>query len=374
MKPLDANQAGGAATPVVLHYTGAVNDRGGVMSVIRALSGADRFACLLGVNPGFVQHTKPPLPTLVLPEITGEVINFRTFWRSRAVATAVRAWLGEDERRVFHAHSRAGLVVALELVRRGERRVLVSVHCYGRQRWFYRWAASRLGGRLYWLSPAMKRHYGVADNGDAWSQCIPGAVPASLLAQGQRPRERTGVLRLGGVGALVPWKGWHLLLAALAALPAAQRERIRFAHIGAPGNAAAEQRYAAELKAQTHQLGLDGCVEWRGQQSGAQALLAEIDCLVVASHNEPFSIAVLEAQAAGVPVLAADSGGAADLLVPNRTGWFFRSGRVTDLSRAIAQLLDERAWSGINLTPETIRPFTAPVIAERWARVYAASR
>lgn len=358
--------------PVVLHYTGAVNDRGGVMSVIRALASAGRFACVLGVNPGFQQHGNPPLPTLVLPEITGEVINLRTFWRSRAVASAVQAWLRADDRRVFHAHSRAGLVVALELVRRGERRVLASVHCYGRQRWFYRWAADRLGGRLYWLSPAMKRYYGVGDASGSWSQCIPGAVPAAILAQNHRRRERGNILRLGGVGALVPWKGWHLLLDALAALPSAQRERIRFTQIGAPGDSAAERRYAADLRTQTRQLGLDDCVEWRGQQLSAQALLAEIDCLVVASHNEPFSIAVLEAQAAGVPVLAADSGGASDLLVPHRTGWFFPSGKGSDLSRAIAHLLDDRTWSQIDLTPEAIRPFTAPVIAERWAQVYAA--
>lgn len=377
MKPSDMEQAnvtsGKASAPVVLHYTGAVNDRGGVMSVIRALADANRFDCILGVNPGFMQHGSPPLPTLVLPEITGEVINLRTFWRSRAVAQAVSGWLRADDRRVFHAHSRAGLVVALELARRGERRVFASVHCYGRQRWFYRAAAARLGGRLYWLSPAMKRYYGVGDDSDAWSQCIPGAVPASILTQGRRRRERGSVLRLGGVGALVPWKGWHLLLAALAALPAAQRERIRFSQIGAPGSSPSEQRYAADLRTQTHQLGLEGCVEWRGQQSSAQALLAEIDCLVVASHNEPFSIAVLEAQAAGVPVLAADSGGASDLLVPRRTGWFFQSDSVPALSRAIAQLLEDSAWSQIDLTPETLRPYTAPVIAERWMQVYAAS-
>ena len=35
-------------------------------------------------------------------------------------------------------------MVALWLARAGERRVVVSVHCYGRQRWFYRWAARQL--------------------------------------------------------------------------------------------------------------------------------------------------------------------------------------------------------------------------------------
>jgi glycosyltransferase involved in cell wall biosynthesis len=345
------------------------------MSVIRALAGADRFACILGVNPGFVPRSEAPLPALVLPEIAGETISLRTLWRSRAVARAVQVWLRADARRVFHAHSRAGLLVALELARRGERRVFASVHCYGRQRWFYRWAAARLGGRLYWLSPAMKRYYGIgiANAGEAWAHCIPGAVPVAALAPHPARRKREGILRLGGVGALVAWKGWHLVLAALAALPREQRDRIRFIHIGAPGDSPAEQRYAADLRAETERLGLAACVEWRGQQASAQALLAEIDCLVVASHNEPFSIAVLEAQAAAVPVLAANSGGAADLLVADRTGWFFQSDSATDLSRAIGLLLNESAWSRIDLSPETVRPYTAPVIAERWVKVYAAA-
>ena len=45
----------------VLHYTGADDDRGGVMSAVRALATADRFTCVLGVNPGFRQHRQPPL-------------------------------------------------------------------------------------------------------------------------------------------------------------------------------------------------------------------------------------------------------------------------------------------------------------------------
>ena len=131
--------------PVVLHYLGYDDDRGGIVSVIRALASTDRFACVLGVNPGFAQARAPALATLELPAIAGETISISTFLRARRVARAVRVWLAEDPARVFHGHSRAGLVVACWLARWGERRVVASVHCYGRQRWFYRWAARQLG-------------------------------------------------------------------------------------------------------------------------------------------------------------------------------------------------------------------------------------
>ena len=53
----------------VMHYTGANDDRGGVMSVLHALAGTGVFNCVLGVNPGFIQRRVPQLPSLVLPAI-----------------------------------------------------------------------------------------------------------------------------------------------------------------------------------------------------------------------------------------------------------------------------------------------------------------
>ena len=69
------------------------------------------------------------------PWIYGERISLGNFWCARSVALAVRRWLQAEPGRVFHGHSRAGLLVGLWLRLLGERRVVVSVHCYGRQRW-----------------------------------------------------------------------------------------------------------------------------------------------------------------------------------------------------------------------------------------------
>ena len=351
----------------VLHYLGYDDDRGGIVSVVRALAAADRFACVLGVNPGCVQRRAPALPVLDLPALRGEVIGPANAWRARATARAVQAWLRADRTRIFHGHSRAGLLVALWLDRFGEQRVVASVHCYGRQRWFYRLAARRLGSRLLWLSPAMKRHYGAGDG--SWEQCVPGCVPPSEPGP-RRLRSPDEPVHLVGAGALVRWKNWHLVCEALARLPAPVRRRWRFTHIGADDGSADARAYGAELRARTEQPDLRGLVTWRGEQAGSAALLAEADCLVVASRHEPFSVAMIEALAAGVPVLAADDGGACDLIRPGVNGWLFPAGDAPALAAQLQKLTEAAAWAQVAITPVELRRFSAPLVAGQWEEIY----
>ena len=354
--------------PTVLHYTGAENDRGGIVSVIRALATSDRCVSLMGVSSGGGQRRLPPLPTLELPRLDPEVLGLRTAWRALAVAREVRRWLAVDPGRVFHAHSRAGLLVACLLAAAGEARIVVSIHCYGRQRWFYRRAAWLLGSRLFWLSPAMKRHYGLG--GGDWSQCIPECVTPRAAVAESRPGP-DGNLRLGGIGLLVAWKRWHDVIAALAALPAGVRERVTFRHIGSADTSGPSRRYAEDLRARTAALGLSDRVSWLGEQPDSEAFLRTVDAVVVASQGEPFSLGLLEALRAGVPAVAADSGGAVDVLQEGESGWLFRTGDAGDLAGVIASLVTTDAVARVRITPETIRPFTVPVIAAQWAAVYA---
>jgi glycosyltransferase involved in cell wall biosynthesis len=346
-------------TPEVLHYVGYDEDGGGIISVVRALHGTGKFVCVLGMNPGAQQHREPALPVLELPRVDGEKISLRHFFRARPVAQAVQAWLRADPGRVFHGHSRAGLLVALWLDWFGERRVVVSVHCYGRQRWFYRWAARRLGRRLYWLSPAMREYYGAP--GRQWEQCTPGGVSASSVTLAQPVRD---CLRLGGIGARVRWKGWAHVIAALALLPPALRSRVTFTHIGG-GDAGC----SAALAAQAAAAGLASQVIFRGVEASSDALLGEIDALVVASENEPFSMAMLEALAAGVPVLAADSGGSLDLIQPGVNGALYRTGDAAALAAQLQLWLEQRpAWDRTRIRATSMG---IGQIATRWAKVYA---
>jgi glycosyltransferase involved in cell wall biosynthesis len=357
------------APPTVLHYTGYDDDRGGIMSVIGALAGAGEFECVLGVNPGFRARRFPALPPLALPRLAAEHLGFATLWRARSVAREVQAWLQADPARVFHGHSRAGLAVALRLHALGERRALATVHCYGRQRWFYRRAARRLTDRLHWLSPAMKRHYGLpVDPRDPWSGCLPGCVPER--APPPRIESSVTTLRLAGIGTLTRWKRWPLVLAALERLPAARRGHVVFRHIGGPDGSAASQACAGELRRETAARGLSAVVEWRGEQPSSDALLAESDALVVASEGEPFSVAMLEALFAGVPVIASDSGGAQDLIAPPVNGRLFRTGDATDLARAIDDVAGTVGRGGVAIDRPALRRFTATVSAAQHEAFY----
>ena len=274
-------------------------------------------------------------------------------------------WLRAATDRIFHGHSRAGLLVGLWLQALGQQRVVVSVHCYGHQRWFYRWAARRLGQRLFWLSPAMKRYYRIGD--DSWSQCIPGCTSLAPAAHRRRDWRSGGVLRLGGIGALVPWKRWDLVLTALRHLDPPTRSGVEFRHLGGADDSRDAQRVAAALREQA--VGLP--VTWFGWQDDPGAFLGEIDVLVVASAGEPLSMAMLEALAAGIPVLAADSGGAVDVIQPSVNGWLFKTGDAPALAAAIQRLLAPGVPGAAPINGGDLQRFAPAAVAGRWSEVYA---
>ncbi len=358
------------APPTVLHYTGADDDRGGIVSAILAMQSAGRFAGVLGVNRGFRAGRSSGFPRLEFLPLAGERLGVATFWRARSVAREVQHWIQAEPNRVYHGHSRAGLAVALWLARRGERRAVVTVHCYGRQRWFYRWAARQLGSRLFWLTPAMKRHYGV-EAPATWAHCLPGCLPDEQIDAGYPPRDYTRrPLRLAGIGALVEWKQWHAVLEALAVLPPSSRDQFRFEHIGAGEDSGGSRRYAGELRAQTVRLKLEQHVTWRGAEPSSRRLLAEANCLLVPSRGEPFSMAMLESLAAGVPVLAAAGGGPGDVLTPGLNGWLFDPARPGALAARIQELLHPDALAGIRIEAEQLRAYRASTVAEAWRKVY----
>ncbi|HVU24100.1 MAG TPA: glycosyltransferase family 4 protein [Opitutus sp.] len=356
------------AATTVLHYLGYDEDRGGTVSVVRSLAATGRFDCVLGMNRGAVQRAAPALTMLELPHVDGERIDPRNAWRACAVAREVRKWLRAGPRRVFHGHSRAGLLVALWLGAMGERRAVASVHCYGRRRGFYRWAARRLGERIVWLTPEMKRYYGVG--AVDWNGCIPNSLAAKPRAARLRP-VAAGRLTIGGAGMLVGWKRWRLMLEAMALLPDAVRGRIEFRHVGAPGHTAESTACARELLTTTKRLDLESQVQWLGWQPSTQPLLEQVDALLVASLLEPFSMSALEALFAGVPVIAADEGGPRDFVREGASGWFFRSGDPRDLARVLALLLETDALARVDIRPQDLARFDATAVGGQWESVYA---
>ena len=129
---------------------------------------------------------------------------------------------------------------------------------------------------------------------NAWSPAeppLPRAEARARLGIGE------GELVAGWVGRLSPEKGADVLLYALPTLPAL--------HVSFLGDGADE----AFLRGRAARLGVADRVRWHGAVPGAAALYAAFDVFVLSSRTEGTPIALFEAIAAGVPVVATRVGG-----------------------------------------------------------------
>lgn len=147
----------------------------------------------------------------------------------------------------------------------------------------------------------------------------------------------SGRLVAGIVGRLQPWKGQDRFLVALAEL---RGQGIDVHGLIVGGDAwDLSPEYAAGLEEAIARLGLSDFVTMTGQVSNSAPYLALMDVAVNASVGEPFGIVLLEAMAAGVPVVAVATGGPLDIVDDGVTGMLAESGSPSDLAGSIGTLL-----------------------------------
>lgn len=140
-----------------------------------------------------------------------------------------------------------------------------------------------------------------------------------------------GAPLLGIVGRLVAIKDHSTLFQALVLL----QSQGPSPHLIVVGDG--EGREALARMAQ--ELGLAPRVHFLGWRNDLEAILGELDVVICCSKNEGTPVALIEAMAAGVPVLATDVGGVGDLILHGETGWLVPPGDPPALSRAIRDLL-----------------------------------
>ena len=190
----------------------------------------------------------------------------------------------------------------LPLYRAVERRYLRSVDgfiCNSRATWRSVQELARVDG------PAVVAHPGREER-------PPRLTEADIQARAQEP----GPLRLLFVGNLIPRKGLHVLLEALAHLPASA------ARLTVVGNEQADVRYSQRVRAQARRLGLMDRVTWAGSVSdeALHALYARHHALAVPSQHEGFGIVYLEAMGYGLAAVGTEAGGAGEIIRPGETG------------------------------------------------------
>lgn len=100
-----------------------------------------------------------------------------------------------------------------------------------------------------------------------------------------------------------------------------------------------EPAYALELQELVRGLGIAERVRFLGGVSDLPGYLAGADVFCLPSRSEGFSNAILEAMAAGLPVVATNVGGNAEAVVDGVTGYVVASGDSSALGGALLRLL-----------------------------------
>ena len=180
----------------------------------------------------------------------------------------------------------------------------------------------------------MIEHLGVASRSIRY---IPRSVDLEKF-QEQHP-EVTGkpFYTIAIVGRLTPLKGHTFFLRAMAKIVRTM-PNIRIWIIGdAP---AAKQSYKAELQVLTHRLGIQEHVEFLGNRKDIPQLLAQTDVLVLSTvTQEAFGRVILEAQAAGVPVVATSVGGVVDIIDDGHTGLLVMPKDPDGMAKAVMRVI-----------------------------------
>jgi glycosyltransferase involved in cell wall biosynthesis len=151
-----------------------------------------------------------------------------------------------------------------------------------------------------WAVRRLVSHHGLAP--DRVHVAAPGADIAPLASG------TDGVSRLLCVAAVTPRKGQHRLVEALATVTDLPWT---CSFVGGLGH---DPEYVAALRELIAEHGLQDRLQLAGPQAGAEldASYARADLMVLASYAETYGMAVTEALARGIPVLATDVGGLAE--------------------------------------------------------------
>ena len=192
---------------------------------------------------------------------------------------------------------------------------------------------------------------------------VPNGIDLAEFSPAPRAGARPVVV--AGIGTLSQLKNWAALLPLAAGWAADGLEvRVRIAGDGPERSA---------LAAEIHRLGIGACFELAGVVDDVPRFLADADLLVHVSTREGMPNAVLEAMAAGRPVVAFDSGDVSRLVDDGVSGYVVPLGAADQLDARLRALFadDSRREEMGRAARDAAGEFSSEGLAARMLEAYS---
>ena len=185
-------------------------------------------------------------------------------------------------------------------------------------------------------------------------------------------------------GGLKPWKErtWDFvhvarfnevknhkgLVDSVAALVKQDNGRFTKLRIALVGNGPLE----SEVRKQVSELGLEENIEFLGLRDDIPEILHDSKCFVLPSVYEGLPMSILEAMAAGLPVIATDVGGVPDVVRNEVTGLLVKPGDSDALANAMRELLTnpQRMEAFGRAGAVCAKEYDCTIVAQEYSKLY----
>ena len=310
-----------------------------------ARRGHDVFAALSPSSPLLAE----------LPAVPKENLLELRLRNSLNVASALKLaqFAREHQIEIIHAHVARDYPLAAFVSRRAGARLVLTRHVLFPMSGIHR-LTLRHTARVIAVSRAVAdslRQQGifapdkiaVVHNGidvDRFARAAEAVRKREAAGQEESPGKRR---RVGMVGHLAPIKGQEDFIHA-ASIVCGLRDDVEFIIAGEDKSPGGEHRQSIERL--IAELDLNQRVRLVGWVDDITELLATFDLFVSPSRSEPFGLSIVEAMAAGTPVVASMSEGAREIIDGNLTGRLFPISDVEALAKAVCELLSNPAQRG----------------------------
>ncbi|MDG0793841.1 glycosyltransferase family 4 protein [Cohnella ginsengisoli] len=162
-----------------------------------------------------------------------------------------------------------------------------------------------------------------------------------------------------------PVKGHEVLLKALARLKNVRKDWVCWL--------AGDGQLDAHLRTKTAEYGLQNDVLFLGHREDVPALLKKADIFVLPSLQDNFPYSIMEAHAAGKPVIVSNAGGIPEMVKDGETGLIFASGDDGQLCDKLADVLSNEALRtrlGEQAQASGLRHWSLHAMTDRVVAVY----